>query len=342
MDRLQPPEDEKERLAAVEALNLLDSDPEERFDRVTRLVRSHFRVSIAAVTLLDHDRLWLKSRQGPLETDIPRHESFCDHTIHQKALLEVEDALKDTRFRRFLAVRERPYVRFYAGCPLRTPEGYPVGTLCILDTRPRLLSVEERRELSDFAAIVEDELSVVRLSRTQRELISQLRQYRLKALVDPLTQCWNRGAVMDILEREILRSERNREPLSISLLDLDHFKRVNDEHGHQAGDEVLKECVERTRRQCRAYDSLGRYGGEEFLLILPGCDLEQAEKQAERVRLAMASDPLVVDGRELTVTCSLGVTVYRQNDGQKEMIERADRALYRAKQNGRNRVENEV
>lgn len=339
---MQTPKDESERLAAVHALKLLDTEPEERFDRLTRLVRSHFRVSIAAIALLDEDRLWFKSRQGQLEPQLPRRESFCNYTILQKALLEIEDALKDTRFRKYHSVRQDPYIRFYAGCPLRNPQGFPVGTLCIYDTLPRLLSAEEKRELCDFAAIVEDELSMVRLSRAQRELSAQLREYRLKALVDPLTQCWNRGAVSDILEREILRSERHSEPLAISMMDLDHFKEVNDRYGHPVGDEVLKECVERARRQCRAYDSLGRYGGEEFLLVLPGCDLDKAARQAERVRESIASEPFRVENLSIPVTCSLGVTVYRQNDDLKEMIGRVDRALYRAKDGGRDRVECDV
>lgn len=179
-----------------------------------------------------------------------------------------------------------------------------------------------------------------RIVQLQDELLGAQAELIKQATTDALTKLWNRRYIMDTLDRELDRSSRNGAPLGVVMGDLDRFKLVNDTHGHLAGDSVLQEVARRMKVSSRNYDSLGRYGGEEFLLVLPGCDGDAAECQAQRMRVEIEHRPITVEGCELTITCSFGVT--SAPGGIKvpadTIIKAADDALYLAKRQGRNRV----
>ena len=151
------PPDEPQRLAALYALKILDTSPEERFDRITRLARHLFDVPIAAITFIDANREWRKSCQGPPH-QIPRAISFCAHAILDQATLVIADALLDERFADNPLVVGEPKIRFYSGHPLTAPDGNRVGTLCLIDHQPRQLSEPELALLTNMAAMVESEL----------------------------------------------------------------------------------------------------------------------------------------------------------------------------------------
>ncbi len=180
-----------------------------------------------------------------------------------------------------------------------------------------------------------------RIILLQRELIAARESLRFAATHDSLTGLLNRGEIIAFLRCELARSRRERRPVGIVLADLDHFKRVNDTFGHSAGDAVLQETVRRLRAGIRVYDGVGRYGGEEFLLILPGCDLGDAVHRADTIRQSIEKSMTVAPQGGLTATVSLGVTVAdcTSDTSVEALLERADEALYRAKNNGRNRVE---
>ena len=144
---------------------------------------------------------------------------------------------------------------------------------------------------------------------------------------------------MGCLKAEASRFEREKQPFAVALFDLDHFKKINDQYGHVTGDHVLKEISTRIRESIRPYDLIGRYGGEEFLLILPGCDMSAATRQTERLRLRIAEAPISYESHSIHVTVSIGVTVYCGGEMRLEdIIGVADRALYQAKSNGRNQI----
>ena len=171
--------------------------------------------------------------------------------------------------------------------------------------------------------------------------ISQLEQdLRLKATHDSLTGLYNRGTILDILRSAMARHQRNSYPVSIIFADLDHFKQTNDRYGHQAGDDVLREVAGRAKRVLRPYDSFGRYGGEELLIVLPECGDSGALAVAERVRAAIADQPVMSNGGEIKASLSLGVATADRGTPLhfEELISRADSALYRAKDMGRNCV----
>lgn len=153
------PDDEQQRLSALRDLELLDTTPEERFDRLTRIAKSLFDVPIALVSLVDEDRQWFKSRQGLDACETHRNVSFCGHAILESNIFEIPHALEDERFADNPLVAGPPHIRFYAGAPLTSPLGYRVGTLCIIDTRPRSLTAEQRTALRDIANCVENEFN---------------------------------------------------------------------------------------------------------------------------------------------------------------------------------------
>ncbi len=180
-----------------------------------------------------------------------------------------------------------------------------------------------------------------RILNLQEELVAAREKMRHAATHDSLTGLLNRGEVLDVLERELERARRGRQPVGIILADIDHFKDVNDSLGHLYGDEALKEITRRLRSKLRVYDGIGRYGGEEFLLLLPGCDLAGALERANQLREFVAGKPVVSFGVERAITVSMGVAV-SGGSGRADveaLLGQADAGLYAAKEKGRNRVE---
>jgi two-component system, cell cycle response regulator len=180
-----------------------------------------------------------------------------------------------------------------------------------------------------------------RVLALQEELVAAREALREQATRDGLTGLWNRTAIFDILQNELARSSRSAEPLTVLMADLDGFKPVNDHFGHMAGDVVLRQVAARMRASVRRYDAVGRYGGEEFLMVLPGCELSAGVALAERIRSAIGAECFRAGDAEITLTCSLGAagaippTIPHADD----LVRQADLALYRAKDRGRNRVE---
>ncbi|HMF77888.1 MAG TPA: diguanylate cyclase [Bryobacteraceae bacterium] len=178
-----------------------------------------------------------------------------------------------------------------------------------------------------------------RIIDLQLNLLQAREELRDRANKDVLTMLPNRAAIATALEHEISRCHRDRRTVGVILLDLDHFKKVNDTYGHFAGDAVLRETAARLRSSMRPYDQVGRYGGEEFLVVLPNCDLENATHQAERMRQRLHDTTMMVDGTELQISASFGVSVSDGSERSPDIFVRvADEALYRAKASGRNCV----
>ncbi len=339
------PRNEKQRLESLHALNILDTPAEERFDRITRLAQRLFEVPIVGVSLIDEARQWFKSIQGLEQREIARSASFCAHAILSPEPLIVEDTLEDERFGGNPLVTGEPRIRFYAGQPIAAAEGGRLGTLCLMDTKPRSLSDQDRIALGDLATFAENELNMVRMSRAQMELLSELQMAQKQALLDGMTWLWNREGIVKVLERELAHAGREGTQVSVLVADLDHFAAINDRHGRDAGDSVLKEVVRRMRAGQRASDMIGRVGGEEFLFVLPACGLRGADRVAERVRSNVAAEPVILeregDLQPIRITISVGAAEHTPETPltADRLLESARHALNRAKKKGRNRVE---
>jgi two-component system, cell cycle response regulator len=173
-----------------------------------------------------------------------------------------------------------------------------------------------------------------------KRIIDLQQSLRFAATHDFLTQILNRAEILAALKRELSRSKRDGRPAAVILADVDHFKQINDCLGHAAGDEVLKEVARRLKSELRPYDLVGRYGGEEFLLILPNCSLVTAIRRADEIRFLVSRDVILTPLAKIPVTMSMGITVTHSSlDNMEDLLQQADVALYRAKQNGRNCVE---
>jgi two-component system cell cycle response regulator len=178
-----------------------------------------------------------------------------------------------------------------------------------------------------------------RILTTQEQLVVAHEHAKFQAIQivqDCLTRLLNRAGIMEALNQELSRSHRSREPFAVIMADIDYFKSINDTYGHPAGDDVLCEVATRIKTSMRAYDSVGRLGGEEFLGVVPGCDESTAFQVAEKIRHAVGSIPVKIMGEEKTVTISLGVNARTGETSAQAMLNAADAALYQAKASGRN------
>jgi diguanylate cyclase (GGDEF)-like protein/PAS domain S-box-containing protein len=458
------PADEAERIAELHSLEILDSDPEERFDRLTRLAARLFGAPMALITLVDADRQWFKSTVGLDVRESPRDSSFCAHAINEPDVFVVPDTTADHRFADNPMVTGDPFIRFYAGGPISGPGGHRLGTLCVVDREPRRFSETDRQILRDLAVMVDNELASRTLADTLRQLrrtearfeasferapigmamvsltpddfgqlidVNQalvdlvgddrrlavgasfvdylhpddvepvldgalaaargelerldreIRLYRTDdsmvwvriraaavrddeglplygivhiaditqrrraeeelerlALHDPLTNLPNRRLLMDRLAHAVRGLERDASPVAVMYLDLDHFKHVNDTWGHEAGDQLIQSAAARLTESVRPVDTVGRMGGDEFVVICPRLQgLDDALNISKRVHQAFL-EPIDVGPASVTLTISGGMVLTADSTAEPDgLLRAADQALYRAKEGGRDRFE---
>jgi diguanylate cyclase (GGDEF)-like protein len=313
------PADEKKRLDTLRGLGILDTAAEERFDRVTRLAQRLLGVPIALVSLVDADRQWFKSRVGLEATETPRDVSFCGHAILRDEPFVIEDATADPRFADNPLVVEDPEIRFYAGCPITVAGTSRVGTLCVIDRQPRSMSPEDLELLRDLTAMVEQELSALRLATT-----------------DELTGLCNRRGLQALGSHVLAVADRTGRPVGILYADVDNLKPINDELGHDMGDRAIRAAASVIHATLRRSDVVARIGGDEFCALLTGVEATALPLPAERLEAALArrnatgSEPFELSisagwfDYDLATPCDIDT-----------LIARADEAMYRVKQRRR-------
>jgi diguanylate cyclase (GGDEF)-like protein len=249
------PDNDQARVGSLRRLGLLDTAPEERFDRITRVARRLFGVDTALVNLVDIDRQWAKSRQGHEALDSARELSFCGYAILGRDILEVPDAAADSRFSDNPMVVGEPRIRFYAGCPIASPEGAMIGTLCIVDDRPRSLEESDLAALRDLAAMVEHEIAVTRLS-----------------VDDELTGLVNRRGFVMIGTQVLAFCQRQRVDGLVVMATVDNLDVVGENAGPAAGERLLKQASSTIANTFRSSDVIGRVGADTFAALLAGYD----------------------------------------------------------------------
>jgi diguanylate cyclase (GGDEF)-like protein len=265
MVKPQNPENELKRLEILKSLNILDTLPENSFDRVTRIAKSIFGVSISLVSLIDKDRQWFKSSQGISIKETSRDTSFCGHAILGDDIFNIPDASKDERFSDNPFVIGNPNIRFYAGYPIKSSKGFNIGTLCIIDTKPKILTYNEKIILEDLASIINQELKLIELSS-----------------FDDLTNLYNRRTFISLGDKALYDASTKKESVSVLYFDINKFKNINDSFGHEQGDFALINFSNIMRESFRDSDILCRIGGDEFVVLLKRIDNIQTKDLLKR------------------------------------------------------------
>jgi len=353
MIKPEKPDNEAQRQRALERYRILDTPPEAAFDDLLRIATAICGTPMGSISLIDRDRQWFKSRIGLDKPETPREEAFCAHAIlDPERVMVVPDAHQDPRFSGNPSVLGSPGIRFYAGAPLRSPDGMALGTLCVMNAEPQTLSPQQISGLEALARQVSQHLEMRLLSRSFHDHLNDQAQYEgemeryQRALeahnadlaeqtrTDPLTGLANRRAFMAAMESAIEAADRDDRNFSVAILDIDHFKIVNDVHGHAAGDRVLAEVAGYLRDCSGGHGLVARLGGEEFVWLMRDIGIREAELQChylcERVRSG---------SQALPITISVGLAHWRRGESGAGLLERADGALYAAKRGGRDRVE---
>lgn len=321
------PANEVQRLKSLLSYDVLDTPPEVDFDALTRVASHSLNTPAAVVGLLDADRLWFKSRIGLEVPQLDRDIAFCAHAVMRPGeVLVIEDLTQDDRFKDNPLVTNAPYLRFYAGAPLVDPNGLALGTLAVVDTKPRELSGKHTDLLKDLSV-----LAMTTLENRRRALMLT----RL-ALTDHLTGLGNRAQFDRELGSEMAHAKRTGEPFSLLYMDLDGFKAINDRYGHVAGDELLCEIGRRLKEQARAEDILSRMGGDEFSLIMRGAGQDSARTLAQRITEAVREPIMLSTGDQVGVDISIGMVDYIDAmDSEVTLLAKADSALYEVKRRAR-------
>ena len=311
------PKDEQARLETLQLLNILDTQPEERFDRLTRMAQKMFNVPIAVVSLVDKDRIWFKSCVGLPINEAQRDISFCGHAILGRDVFIVPNTLEDERFADNPWVIGEPKIRFYAGCPLQAANGSKLGTLCIIDSRSRQFDLDDIQALKDLAAMVEGELTALQM-----------------ATVDELTSISNRRGFMMLAEQIINSAIRHQTDETLIFFDLDKFKEINDSYGHAEGDSALIAFANVMKSACRDSDVFARLGGDEFVVLLTNSTTLIAEEFIKRFKGAL--DKLnSTESREYDITFSHGTVMFdpKKHATVEELLEDGDALMFKAKHN---------
>lgn len=351
-----PPENEAELREALQMQAVLESLCEQCYDDLTLLAASACNTPVALLSLHDEPRQWVRSSYGIAAEQIAADDTFSARVMRApQDMLEVPDAAADPHLADSPLVSAEPHIRFCASVALTSDADHALGTLCVLDYRPRRLEPRQRAALQALARLAAAKLKMRSIQQTLRQALDAAHRYQAEleeyhhclrklnrqlhaqAIRDPLTGLYNRLALMQQLNQGVARAERRGEPLSLLLIDVDHFKAFNDGFGHLQGDEVLQQIAEILRGAAREADTVARFGGEEFVVVLPATTTAGALALAERIREHIARSRN--DHRPLTV--SIGAVTRRGTHPRctaQLLLQDADQALYRAKDAGRNCV----
>ena len=260
------PFNEATRLETLRSLEILDTPPEERFDRVTRLAQRLFDVRFALVTLLDSDRQWFKSSIGFDAIETPRSISFCAHAILQEDVLIVHDARRDERFADNPLVTGEPHIRFYAGCPLSAPDGTRVGTLCLIDDRPREFYDADIVALHDFAAMAQAELAAPPFDS-----------------IDELTQLANRRGFEALADIALTWCRRRKRPATLLEFELERYHAIKATLGYAHGNRLLGAFAFNLKNSFRESDVLARVAENQFAVLTIDCGLRAVATLCNRL-----------------------------------------------------------
>jgi len=361
------------RLAKLYDYGVLDTLSETTYDDITALAAHICQTPTALVSLVDINRQWFKSRVGMEVQETPRSMAFCAYTIKGKEVMLVEDTHQDPTFRDNPLVTGPPYIRFYAGAPLITPDGYALGSLCVLDYQPHQLTPAQVQALQVLShqVIAQIELSyqrhqleltnqqleqrvkertaslsssLHRLLKAQTKLLKREATHRHNALHDPLTNLPNRSYFLQRLSQSIQLTQRQpSHRYAVLFLDLDDFKPINDTLGHAVGDQLLVCIAERIKQMLRQSDLVARIGGDEFAVLLDDIPSHEHAITAVKRLQSHLKMPVLISEHKISTGASIGITFgtvgYRQPE---DALRDADVAMYQAKKQAKQRIRQQL
>jgi len=347
------PLDEARRLTALHATRLLGSQPEDAFDRITRMATRLLRMPMATVSLVDKEIQWFKSRCGIDVSQTSRDISFCAYAILDHEPLVVPDAAADPRFADNPAVTGPPCVRFYAGVPLYSIDRLPLGTLCVMDRVPRTLSADELDILRDLGRMVEQLIHHRQLASAAQSLHSHVYvepgasalsaaagQVEFLLSHDALTGLANRQALVRTIRQNLAVWGRDGVHTLVATVNLDKFKRLNELLGHHAGDRALVAITRSLQHLLRPGDVLARAGNDEFVLLLPGLGDDSVARDRLRQLMQAVNREFGTPGGAVPLTCSIGYALYPQDgDSGDVLLNNAAMATRRAKELGGGQIQ---
>lgn len=303
------PLNETTRLQSQHSLRILDSVPEERFDRITRMAQRLFEVDICLVSFAASDRHWSKTKHGLNTGDTPRNISSFGHACCDDDLLVVEDTLRHPRLADHPQVTGDPRIRFHAGHSIHAPDGERIGTIGLFDAKPRRFSTGDVQTLKDFAALVDEELAS-----------------SSKIHVDELTGIANRRGFMAVAHHVLPLCARNGLSVELLFFDLDDFKKFNDEFGHDVGDRALQLFAKSLLKGFRSADVIARLGGDEFAVMMAG---ERAFSQRALKAMTARIDKMQQD-LPMRLKWSVGSVRYDRSihGSVEEFLAEADKQMY--------------
>ncbi len=343
------PLNESERLHALKASQLLDSEYEAIFDNLTSLVSQVFQVPIVAISLIDKNRQWFKSIHGLGICETPRDISFCGHVIGDNQPLIVENATEDPRFQDNPLVIDGPKILFYAGVPLRFTDVdgvFTIGTLCIIDSKFRKFDDAQLKILKSFAyqveSLIEMRVPCLKFEAMRDDLATDnvtfdviqnnLKKLRSLSDTDPLTGLPNRRSLERFIRSDWYEDKRKNH-IALMLIDLDGFKAVNDQFGHSDGDKLLVSVAKHLKKLVRQNnDYIARYGGDEFVLVAFDLDALALEAMLKKLKSAFR----IKHDRLSSITISIGAVLTTDKEKScAQLIKYADEQLYVAKKSGK-------
>lgn len=323
------PKNDGQRLETLYRYNILDTDAEEVFDRITLMARSLFDTKIALISLVDRDRQWFKSHIGLDVKETPRDQAFCGHAILQNEPLIVEDASTDQRFSDNPLVITEPFIRFYAGAQLVSKDGHTLGTLCLIDDKPRQLRENDNRLLKELAklAMNEIELKIFQLHDEKRE------KYQNR---DEFSNAYNQKTFKRLLEAECSRTRTHLAKLSLAVINLDCLGPFAESRGECAVNQVAISFSNCCKSVTRRHDLFARLGPKKFALLMPKTSSESAEVVVRRIMSRANIFRPQINGAEISYDVSIGIAQLSDKQSTAAFFKEADKNCVAAAQNGVN------
>lgn len=345
------PKNEASRLKTLLDYEILDTLPEDSYDDITLMASEICGTPMAAVSLIDQTRQWFKSKVGLAVTQTDRDEAFCSHAILQPDITVVNNAQEDERFADNPLVTGDPWIRFYAGAPLFTPKGEALGTLCVIDKVQRTLTDTQINCLGALSRQVMAQMELRRHIRLQEQNQQELKAYQEKlersnelfqkqSITDDVTGFHNTRFLHQYLDHCLRPETFETAKLSLVFFDMDNFKQVVDQQGHLLGAKVLKEVAEVVRSRLDIQDRIVRYGGDEFIVILPDQGGEKVLSKVESIRKGISTAAyLKQEGLHIQATASFGLATFPDDaQDKKQLLMAADKCLFQSKKEGKNKI----